>query len=79
MNTIESHFEEMMNMVAEPGIQPRTYMFMRRTFYAGAMAILKMQLELNEKDISDSAKGGIMLGWVDEVDTFRKQIKRGEA
>lgn len=77
MNTIAKEWAAFERMVLPPNAPPIQRKEMRRAFYAGAQALLKLQYQMD--NVSEDAAMGLMSGWRDELVLFAKQVQRGEA
>jgi len=52
---------------------------MRRAFYSGAEAVLRLQYAIGDKAVSEDAAVAIIEGWHDECRRFAQQVASGAA
>lgn len=79
MNTIQNqwqHFEDLVMPKNAPAIQKRE---MRRAFYAGAEAVLRLQFNIGDSSVSEDAGVAMIKGMHDECILFATQIAAGDA
>jgi len=79
MNTIQeqwSTFEKLVIPKIAPAIQRQE---MRRAFYAGAEAMMRIQWNIGDKSISVDAGVAILEGCREEMKIFSKQVENGSA
>ena len=79
MNTIYEHWQRLEAMVMPPDAPPEQVQEMRRSFYAGARAVLRIQASFADDAMSDAAIVGIMVSIHDECQRFAESVLRGEA
>ncbi len=70
-------FEEL--ILAPSGAPPIQVKEMRRAFYSGFEAALRVEWAIGDESISEEAAMGILTGLREEAMLFAKQIAQGEA
>jgi len=68
-NTIQAEWDECTKIF---DLEPNTVQFneMCKAFYAGANAFLELTLKLGTSGVNSIAANAILLGWVQEIETF---------
>lgn len=79
MNTIAQQWGAFEALVVPKDAPPVQRQEMRRAFYAGAEAMLRMQWEIGDKAVSETAGVAMMEGWHDECRRFAHQVAAGAA
>ena len=79
MNTIAEQwasFEVLVMPQDAPAVQRQE---MRRAFYSGAEAMLRLQYTVGGNDVSENAGVMMLEGWHDECSLFAQQVASGDA
>lgn len=79
MNTIAEQWALFSAAVMPKDAPPVQRQEMRRAFYAGAEAALRMQFAIGDKAVSEDAGVAIIEGWHDECRRFAQQVASGAA
>ena len=79
MNTIAEQWALFERAVMPKDAPPVQRQEMRRAFYAGAEAMLRMQWGIGDKAVSEDAGMAMMEGWHDECRRFAQQVATGAA
>jgi len=79
MNTIQAQWSTFEAMVVPKKASPVQRQEMRRAFYAGAEAMMRIQWAIGDENISEDAGVQILEGCYDEVRRFALQVQNGDA
>lgn len=79
MNTIAQQWALFSAAVMPKDAHPVLRQEMRRAFYAGAEAVLRLQFAVGDKAVSEDAGVAIIEGWHDECRRFAQQVANGAA
>lgn len=79
MNTIQQEWESFRDEVIPDDAPNIQIIEMRRAFYAGAQAVLNLQIAITGPEISEDAGAAIIEGWHDELRIFADQVRKGKA
>lgn len=79
MNTIQEQWDLFNSLVIPVNAPPIQKQEMRRSFYAGAQAMAKIQLAITEKGVSQEQATEILSGCHDEITEFAELLKKGKA
>ena len=79
MNTIAEQWSAFEALVMPKDAPPVQRQEMRRAFYAGSEAMLRMQWFIGDKAVSEDAGVQMMEGWYDECRRFAHQMADGAA
>lgn len=79
MNTVASEWEGYVEAVMPKDAPPIQRKEMRRSFYAGAAAILAIQSDISSDQVSEAAGVAILQGLHEEMRDFLVQMKNGSA
>ena len=79
MNTIADQWAAFEVLVMPKDAPPVQRQEMRRAFYAGAEAMLRLQHAATEPGISENAGVMMLEGWHDECRRFAQQVSQGLA
>lgn len=79
MNTIAEQWALFESGVLPRGCPPVQRQEMRRAFYAGAEAMLRLGYSVGDKSISENAGVAMFEGWHDECRRFAQQVAQGQA
>ena len=79
LNTISAQWEALSATVMPKGVSLEQMQEMRRLFYAGALAMLHLQLVIGEDSFSEDAAIAVIEGWHEECRLFGQQILNGTA
>lgn len=77
MNTVQQQWAMFEKLVMPKDAPPMQRKEMRRAFYAGVEATLRLQFEMG--DVSDDAGVAMIEGWHDECRRFAQQMAAGDA
>ena len=77
MRTIAEQWAQFSALVMRSDMPAAQHREMRRAFYGGCEAMLRLNLSIC--DLSDEAGAGCIEGWHDECRRFGESIARGEA
>lgn len=78
-NTIAEQWAAFEAAVVPKSAPPVQRQEMRRAFYAGAEAMLRMQWDIGDEAVSENAGVAMMEGWHDECRRFAQQVANGAA
>lgn len=79
MNTIQAQWSTFEAMVVPKNAPPVQRQEMRRAFYAGAEAMMRIQWAIGDESISEDAGVAILEGCRDEAQRFALQVQNGSA
>lgn len=79
MNTIAEQWATFEALVMPLNAPPVQRQEMRRAFYSGAEAMLRLQYAAGDKDVSENAAVMMLQGWHDECHLFAHQVANGGA
>lgn len=79
MNTIAEQWAVLEAAVIPKNAPPVQRQEMRRAFYAGAEAMLRLQWGVGDKAVSEDAGVAMMEGWHEECRLFAQQVAAGDA
>jgi len=79
MNTIAEQWVAFEVLVMPKDAPPVQRQEMRRAFYAGAEAMLRLQYAAGDRDVSENAGVMMLEGWHDECRRFAQQVAQGGA
>lgn len=79
MNTIADQWTAFDALVVPKSAGPAQRQEMRRAFYAGAEAMLRLQFSIGDEAVSEEAGVAMMEGWHDECRRFAVQVQEGNA
>lgn len=79
MNTIQEQWLLFLKLVVPKDAAPYQQQEMRRSFYAGAEAMMRIQFSISDPSISDDAAVQILEGLRQELTIFAQQVKQGKA
>jgi hypothetical protein len=79
MRTIAAQWSLFEQLVVPKNAHSTQRQEMRRAFYAGAEAMLRLQYEIGGADVSEDAGVALMEGWHDECRRFAGQVAKGGA
>lgn len=77
MNTVQQQWALFEAAVIPQSAPPVQRQEMRRAFYSGVKAVLRLQFEMG--DVSDDAGVAMIAGWHDECFRFAQQVATGAA
>lgn len=79
MNTIQQQWDFFNALVVPANAPDIQRIEMRRAFYAGAEAMMRIQWNIGGADVSEDAGVQILEGCRDELEGFAKQVTEGKA
>jgi len=79
MNTIAEQWAAFEVLVMPKDAPPVQRQEMRRAFYSGAEAMLRLQYAVGDMDVSENAGVMMLEGWHDECRRFAQMVGRGDA
>lgn len=79
MNTVQEQWNAFSKLVVPKDASPYQKQEMRRSFYAGAEAMLRIQFAITEPSISENAAVEILEGLNQELTLFANEVKKGNA
>ena len=79
MNTVQEQWESFASLVIPKNAPPVQRQEMRRAFYAGAEAMMRIQWAIGGEGISEQAGIQILEGCSDELKRFAQQVAQGRA
>jgi hypothetical protein len=79
MRTIADQWALFEKLVIPANAPPIQRQEMRRAFYAGAEALLGLQMEIGDGSITEEAGVAIIEGWHDECRRFAAMVAEGKA
>jgi hypothetical protein len=79
MNTIQEQWNLFEVLIVPKNAHQVQRQEMRRAFYAGAEAMMRIQWQVGEESISEDAGVAILEGCRDEMQRFAMQVQNGGA
>jgi len=79
MNTIQEQWDVFSLMVVPKGASTVQKQEMRRAFYAGAEAMMRIQFTVGDNNMSETAGVQVLEGCRDELNRFAQQVAQGKA
>jgi len=79
MNTIQEQWISFEALVVPKNAHKVQRQEMRRSFYAGAEAMMRIQFQVGDESISEDAGVAILEGCRDEMKIFCEQVQNGKA
>jgi len=79
MNTVQEQWDEFRKLVVPKDAAPIQVQEMRRSFYAGVEAMLRIQWAIGEDSVSEDAGVAILEGIHDECQRFAQEVLGGKA
>ena len=79
MNTVQQQWEVFSSMVIANDASPVQRQEMRRAFYAGSEAMMRIQWAIGGAEISEDEGIQILEGCQDELKRFADQVAQGKA
>lgn len=79
MNTVQEQWQTFEALVMPANAPPIQRQEMRRAFYAGAEAMMRVQWNIGGEEISEDAGVQILEGCRDELQRFAQQVANGTA
>lgn len=79
MNTVQEQWDMFSKMVVPKTAPPVQVQEMRRAFYSGVEAMLRIQWAIGDKSVSENAAVEMLEGVHDECQRFAVEVAKGSA